>query len=330
MQLIYRNASGALQVDTNCYFCIANGFALLMFWVFVGKFTDTNGASFCQFCLGGKYGHTKLSVAETGHCVPCPKGKYQYHDGWTDCNECPSGKHTANDHNGASACAPCQNSPMTFVQQDGDELGEAILMGLTHNKKGNINAAQRPGAKPEAHALCGGQTSEYDWRKHGMLSLYVDVDISKCSFRQRPNLVTSIQGIGGQWQLRGTSCLYEVTASGFRMIVTPSFQSVMSGKLELVAASRKWRVNWIGDSGRFSGTTSEGFTEWRWFYFLIFASLLVSATFILQQYVVHVHVGLWLQAPLRCILTSHSHTFDLAAFRYYLYTNYSDQCESTC
>ena len=70
----------------------------------------------------------------------------------------------------------------------------------------------------------------------------VTVDMSECGFVDTPVVTTSLAGNGFHDFLQGTSAPWEITKTGFRLVVENS--GIFNPSLNRVHYY-KWHVNWI-------------------------------------------------------------------------------------
>jgi len=91
--------------------------------------------------------------------------------------------------------------------------------------------------------VCAGTTgrgSKYNWVNYDNHGIYMDVSISRCGFIKTPTVTTSIEGQMWHWKATGTSSVYSVTPSKFRIYLS------LSSKLRKETARYGgWNVEWI-------------------------------------------------------------------------------------
>ena len=90
--------------------------------------------------------------------------------------------------------------------------------------------------------VCAGSSGRGDtnWVDTSSISgIYTDVDISKCGFVKLPTVTTSLEGTTAHWKTTGSSEIYNVTTSTFRIYL------VTSGGRGGGANERGWNVEWI-------------------------------------------------------------------------------------
>lgn len=104
-----------------------------------------------------------------------------------------------------------------------------------------------------------GVTSPNDWVNYNTTGIYVDVNTSACKFNTTPHYVVTLESIsnkGYHWYISGTSSLYNVTATGFRVYLrwtdAPSDLPTV-GSLNFpnplrasTAKNRDWVIRWTG------------------------------------------------------------------------------------
>jgi len=87
--------------------------------------------------------------------------------------------------------------------------------------------------------VCAGTTgrSTTDWSYYSSNAIYEDVDISYCGFTTVPTVTTSIEGSSHHWLVTGSSSIYSVTTTSFRIYLN-------NGGIQL-ADDKQWNVEWI-------------------------------------------------------------------------------------
>ena len=68
---------------------------------------------------------------------------------------------------------------------------------------------------------CSGTTirGKTPWKPYSTTGMYVDVYIAGCGFKTIPTVVTSLEGRTSHWILKGTSSVYSVTTTTFRVYI---------------------------------------------------------------------------------------------------------------
>ena len=89
--------------------------------------------------------------------------------------------------------------------------------------------------------VCAGTSGRGDtnWADFGSSGIYTDVDISKCGFVTIPTVTSSLEGAGHHWITTGSSEIYNVTTSTFRIYL------VAPGGRGGGANEKSWNVEWI-------------------------------------------------------------------------------------
>jgi hypothetical protein len=97
---------------------------------------------------------------------------------------------------------------------------------------------------PTARIGAGSTAPGQGWQAYGANGIFIDVNTTSASFSGRPIYVTSVGGAGGgQWNLVGTSAVYDTSAAKFRVYL----QWRDAGPLSPATAQQYgWYVNWIG------------------------------------------------------------------------------------
>jgi hypothetical protein len=133
---------------------------------------------------------------------------------------------------GAEAGRTFLNSPVeiSFRINNADQL---VL-----NPSGLFGAAKGPGNAQLRIAV--GRTPSTQWVQYNPSGIYVDVDISAAGFAQPPYVFTSIGGVSSHWLVRGSSSVYDVTSTRFRVYI--NFDSAIT---PAQAASWAWHINWL-------------------------------------------------------------------------------------
>ncbi|GAB2488833.1 hypothetical protein GCM10027187_65060 [Streptosporangium sandarakinum] len=127
---------------------------------------------------------------------------------------------------------------------DGDirflQGGMKIWSALGSNDPGTLYAG-----KAKLNGVASGQTIPgWGWKAYGPNSVYIDIDTSAAGFTGNPIYLTAIGGVGGmQYDLVGTSAVYDVTATKFSVYLKWRDDRPLS-----VADAQRfgWYINWIG------------------------------------------------------------------------------------
>merc|ERR1712080_270397 len=91
--------------------------------------------------------------------------------------------------------------------------------------------------------VCSGTTGRQttDWQNYGFQGVYIDVDISDCGFVNVPTVTTTLEGRSCHYVQHGTSSVYGVASSGFRMYVVPDKSWLNCDDFE---KRGQWNVEW--------------------------------------------------------------------------------------
>ena len=73
--------------------------------------------------------------------------------------------------------------------------------------------------------------------------MYVEVDMTKCGFAKIPNVVISVEGSSHHWMALGTSSVYNVTPTTFRVYLHNQEASAAAGVLN--EEKYKWNIEWV-------------------------------------------------------------------------------------
>jgi len=114
---------------------------------------------------------------------------------------------------------------------------------------------------------CAGETprGSTNWVDCGHQCVSVDIDTSLCGFSDTPVFISSMGGTTTHWESSGSSELYEVSATGFKI------HAHWSGITTRRANRMGWHINWIAHplghqvhTGGIScaGRTARGSTKW--------------------------------------------------------------------
>jgi len=89
--------------------------------------------------------------------------------------------------------------------------------------------------------VCAGTTgrNSSNWVTYSSNGIYMDVSISRCDFIKVPTVTTSIEGKSRHWTATGTSSVYSVEPSKFRIYLS------MSRLTKEMAREEGWNVEWI-------------------------------------------------------------------------------------
>jgi ribosomal protein S11 len=90
---------------------------------------------------------------------------------------------------------------------------------------------------------CSGFSSADDWQYYSSSGIYVDLDLSKCGFRNTPVIVTSLHGTSSHWTSTGSSEIYNPTETGFRIYISTT-SDIVSNK-RYAKSNYNWFVEWI-------------------------------------------------------------------------------------
>jgi hypothetical protein len=82
-------------------------------------------------------------------------------------------------------------------------------------------------------------------------SFYVDVDISGCGFDAAPVVLASMGGNEGHGQTTGSSAVYSITSTGFRIWIYG--HSYISWNSTSQINSREWHIEWRARDAGFPG-----------------------------------------------------------------------------
>jgi hypothetical protein len=93
-------------------------------------------------------------------------------------------------------------------------------------------------------SLCSGNTPSdgTGWVQFGANGLYIDVDISGCSFAAVPRILTSLEGTSTHWELTGVTSIYNATTTGFTVYVRFANGAAVS---TADADNWDWHINWM-------------------------------------------------------------------------------------
>jgi len=118
----------------------------------------------------------------------------------------------------------------------------AKIDGMDMGKEGEVMivSGEQPAGDETCMKVCAGSTGRTttDWTYYSSTGIYEDVDIGDCGFTTIPTVTTSIEGSGNHWTATGTSSIYDVTTSSFRIYLSHASQT---GNAE----QKKWNVEWI-------------------------------------------------------------------------------------
>ncbi len=98
-----------------------------------------------------------------------------------------------------------------------------------------------------------GTTELKGWIQHADVAnqIYIDVDTSKCEFKETPLYICSLVGCSHHWSTTGGSSIYAPTPTGFRVSVRNAVSYFIEGTCNYfplqvsTAVKHKWRINWI-------------------------------------------------------------------------------------
>ena len=108
-------------------------------------------------------------------------------------------------------------------------------------KKGGVMivSGEQPAGDETCVKVCAGSTgrSTTTWTDYFTNGVYEDVDISDCGFTTIPTVTTSIEGSSHHWTVKGSSSIYSVTTTSFRIYLHTTEQHL--------ADDKQWNVEWI-------------------------------------------------------------------------------------
>lgn len=123
-----------------------------------------------------------------------------------------------------------------------------------------------PPPSPPVTACAGATTpGSTNWVVHSAsYSVYTDVSIASCGVSATPVIVASLGGVSSHWRTEGTSEIYSLTASGFRMYANIYDSTTVT---PTQANSWRWHVNWLASPlvttpSFCAGRTPRGSTNW--------------------------------------------------------------------
>jgi len=113
------------------------------------------------------------------------------------------------------------------------------------NKEVVVVSGEASNGHEKCVKVCAGTTGrdttnwlDYSGRLNGV---YLDVDMTSCGFVKVPTVTTSIEGTTHHWMVTGTSSVYNVQPSKFRIYLYDAYSNPRKG----VAKKRGWNVEWI-------------------------------------------------------------------------------------
>jgi len=108
------------------------------------------------------------------------------------------------------------------------------------NKEVAVVAAEQRIGNNKCVKVCAGTTGRMttNWNVYGSNGMFMDVDISRCGYVKVPTVTTSIEGSANHWMALGTSSVYDVKPSRFRIYLRTSVSTTR-------AKNYKWNVEWI-------------------------------------------------------------------------------------
>jgi len=120
----------------------------------------------------------------------------------------------------------------TSAKIDGMDVGKEVEVMIV--------SGEQPAGDETCMKVCAGSTgrTNTDWTYYSSTGIYEDVDISDCGFITIPTVTTSIEGSSNHWTASGTSSIYSVTTTAFRIYLSHSSKTGSAEEL-------KWNVEWI-------------------------------------------------------------------------------------
>jgi len=111
------------------------------------------------------------------------------------------------------------------------------------NKEVVVVSGETSNSHQKCVKVCAGTTGRYttNWLNYGSAGVYLDVDITGCGFIKVPTVTTSIEGSSSHWVATGTSSIYNVEPSKFRIFLNNNVANPQNGS----ARQMKWNVEWI-------------------------------------------------------------------------------------
>jgi len=111
------------------------------------------------------------------------------------------------------------------------------------NKEVVVVSGEASNGHEKCVKVCAGTTGRdtTNWVDYSSRGVYSDVDMTSCGFVKVPTVTTSIEGTSSHWVLTGTSSVYHVQPSKFRIYLYDTHSDPRGG----VAKKRGWNVEWI-------------------------------------------------------------------------------------
>jgi len=111
------------------------------------------------------------------------------------------------------------------------------------NKEVVVVSGETSNGHEKCVKVCAGTTGRdtTNWKDFSSMGVYLDVDITSCGFIKVPTVTTSIEGADHHWMLTGTSSIYNVQPSAFRIYLNSNLMDPRNG----AAKRKKWNVEWI-------------------------------------------------------------------------------------
>jgi len=112
-----------------------------------------------------------------------------------------------------------------------DEIDEEVALVSGEEEAGSSKCIK----------VCAGTTGREstDWINYNSQGIYTDVDIGSCGFVKTPTVTTSLEGRSYHWTADGTSAVYSVSPTGFRIYI------YNSNLREDFAKNYDYNVEWI-------------------------------------------------------------------------------------
>jgi ribosomal protein S11 len=95
----------------------------------------------------------------------------------------------------------------------------------------------------KVQGACAGSATAADWKYYSGEGIYVDVDMSKCGFKQVPAIVSSLHGKSWHWKSTGSSEIYNPTTTGFRIYIKT--EAVVVSEKRYAEDKYDWHMEWI-------------------------------------------------------------------------------------
>jgi hypothetical protein len=175
----------------------------------------------------------------------------------------------------AAAKATASRAGTARWDHEEEEGRAAAMLGLVSREQEAADAREVLGRASSR----GGVQRDWGWRRFGSDAIYMDVNTSACGFgagwaqsATPARYAVSVLGLDGVpffEMMRGSVSLLRATPTSFRVLLwVPALRAryglrYAAGRGSATGKGKPWRVAWVAEVGRNSGSTLQGASGWK-------------------------------------------------------------------